>query len=574
MVSWSRWSVPAALTAALLLAPALSPPLAAAPLDDCLAQWPTEKITLSLRDANVQTTLRLLAQQYRVNLVVTEDVIARATFDFFQVPVRDLVRAVITSTNLQCFEAGGVLRVSTYEKVKKEDDERARTEEARVRLEADTRKKIAEAKREEAELELLRARGPIREETIRLSYADAEEVAKTLQGILGLPPEGLQLSPQLQAAQYLPPVPVQIPSGPQTPITVPQPIPIPSSDALAKGLTVRAHKPTNTVFIRYYSNDLERIKKLISESLDIPLPQVVIDAQMLISTRNALEQLGVQWGGAAAGRTDGRGSPVYLGTGYGTAPLSATGIPTAPTGGTGTSTSFSSTNPNFTGASALPVSPTTGVPVGGNLVNLPTAFLPTTAGAQPALGLLFGLIGRDFNINLAIQALEVQGKARRLAGPKIVTVENAKAEISRGFEVPFVSTAANTGTQVQFKEALLKLSVVPNVIREGDVTRIRMRLVVENNEPDFSGTRSVAGNPSIFKRRTENEVVVREGDRLVIGGVMIENRATTIRQVPVLGRVPVLGWLFKSREESGDAEELTVVLTPALVRPPAGAAVR
>src|SRR5262249_51519952 len=134
----------------------------------------------------------------------------------------------------------------------------------------------------------------------------------------------------------------------------------------------------------------------------------------------------------------------------------------------------------------------------GNLVNLPVSLLAT--GANPALGLLFGIIGRDFNINLAIQALETQGKARSIAAPNVVTVQNAEALISRGFEVPFVSQSGFGGTNVQFKDALLQLKVTPNVIDEDGVKKIRMKLSIDNNEPDF--TRSVLGNPPLFKRRS------------------------------------------------------------------------
>ena len=109
--------------------------------------------------------------------------------------------------------------------------------------------------------------------------------------------------------------------------------------------------------------------------------------------------------------------------------------------------------------------------------------------------MLLGIIGSNFNINLAIQALEVQGKARTLAEPKTVTVENAKATISRGFEVPFVSTPSQGLSQVQFKEALLKLEVTPRVIRDNGDTRIRMKVVFENNEPDFSASGPSAAIP-------------------------------------------------------------------------------
>jgi type IV pilus assembly protein PilQ len=235
----------------------------------------------------------------------------------------------------------------------------------------------------------------------------------------------------------------------------------------------------------------------------------------------------------------------------------------SPRSGTATGVSGGpySPNPNFTGSELLPVGPTTGLPIGGNLVNLPTTFLPTLS--SPALGALFGLVGQNFNLNLAIQALEVQGRARRISEPKVVTVENAKATISRGFEVPFTSTPTADVSNVQFKDALLQLQVTPNVIYEDGVTKIRMKVIFENNEPDF--TRSINGNPPIFKRRSEAEVVMKEGEKLVIGGITLDNAFKTNRGVPVLSNVPILGWLFKSREVASDGEELIVILTPVVV---------
>jgi type IV pilus assembly protein PilQ len=178
---------------------------------------------------------------------------------------------------------------------------------------------------------------------------------------------------------------------------------------------------------------------------------------------------------------------------------------------------------------------------------------------------MWGIVGRQFNFNLAIQALETQGKARSLAEPKTVTVENATASISRGFEVPYVSQSGFGGTQVQFKDALLKLEVTPRVIREGDDTKIRMKVLVENNEPDFTKVLAGTSNPPIFKRRSENEVIVREGERLVVGGVLTDTDTKTQREVPLLGRIPILGWLFKSRELSVDSQEMVVIITPTVV---------
>ena len=505
----------------------------------CIARLPTDRVTLNLREANIQTTLRLLAQQYRVNMVVTEEVKGTVTLDFFRVPAREVFQAIIDAGNLRCVVAGEVLRVSTGVRVKAEEDERNKLLDSRLRLEADTRKKIVEARKAEEELQELNARGPVVEETIRLHYADAEAVARTIQGILGLPPEGATPPPVplSQFSQlYAPTPPTEIPTTPPPPQTAPGPVATPPPDVLAKGLTVQAYRPTNSVFVRFYSRDLERIKKLIFESLDIPVPQVQIAAQMVITTLSALEQIGVQWGFDKA--TNVGNGTIVVGSG------------------------FTTPNTANTGGQAIN-SDTHATPLVGNLVNLPTGLLPTLVGASPAGGLLLGLLGRNFNVNLAIQALEIQGRGRRLAEPKAVIVENGKALISRGFEVPYVSSSALGGTQVQFKDALLKLEVTPRVIKEDGDTKIRMKVNFENNEPDFS--RTVQGNPSIFKRRQETEVLVGQGQRLVVGGVTNDTRDNTVRQVPLLGRIPVLGALFRSREDSSTGEELIVILTPTVV---------
>src|SRR5262249_49404693 len=144
-------------------------------------------------DANVQTTLRLLAQQYRVNMVVTDDVRGTVTLDFFKVPAREVFMAIMTAANLRCALTGEILRVSSLARVKSEEDAEARkllqvkAERAtQEKAEADARIAQAKALRDAAKDQELLARGPVREEILRLRYADAEEVARTLAGILGI----------------------------------------------------------------------------------------------------------------------------------------------------------------------------------------------------------------------------------------------------------------------------------------------------------------------------------------------------------------------------------------------------
>jgi type IV pilus assembly protein PilQ len=355
---------------------------------------------------------------------------------------------------------------------------------------------------------------------------------------------------------------------PRPPIVVPPP-----PDILARGITIQPHKPTNSIFIRHFTTDLDRIKRLIRETLDIPLPQVKIEARLESLDRFALENLGISWGGGGAFQT---GNTAIVGQGL-TTPVSAFGggsvigpaggIPFNPNQG------FNIGNTALSLAQLLPVAAATGLPTGASLVNLPVSTLPTTGGISPTPtgGINFGIVGTRFNINLALQALAEQQKTRTLARPEVVTVENAKALIQLGREIPY-ATVSSAGTQVQFRDAVLQLQVTPVVIREGNLTKIKMTVLIENNE---QGADTAAG-PTIVKRRAETQVLVREGEHLVIGGVGNTTEAKSIRKVPVLGDVPVLGWLFKQRGDRETSSELVVFITPTVLAaspPPPVAAV-
>ena len=343
----------------------------------------------------------------------------------------------------------------------------------------------------------------------------------------------------------------------------------PATPPTAKGLAIRSHCPTHTLFLRLYSSDLERIKKLIKESFDIQLPQVKIEARMEILDRSALEQIGIQWGGMGAGRA---GSLSLVGQGLQTTVSNGQTVPFVPgfvQGGANIIDPVSVQNLNPGNTALTPVSTETGLPLGGNLVNLPISALPN-AGPLSAGGVAFGIIAQKFNVNIALQALSEQGKTRTLARPEIVTVENNKAIMSLGEEIPY-ATVSSAGTQIQFKEALLKLEVTPTVIREGDLSKIKMLVVVENNSRGTVVNLGNSGNPpAINKRKAETLVLIQEGQRLVIGGVASSTDQNTVRKVPILGDIPLLGWLFKQKEVFEQGRELVVFVTPSILRAPDG----
>ncbi len=576
-----------------LARPATAPPLQVAQASPGPAPVSTNGrlISLDFKDADVVNLLRILAAESGRNIVIGDDVKGKMSISLRNVPWTLALDTILATRGLEKVERDGVMRIVTAEQLTKEREARARVEEARVKSEAEVRAKLAEAQVKEAEAiqrklaaEAARreqeARGPLREETIRLSYADPEEVAKTLQGILGIPAEGAKITgPGFIGAPGGPPnpelQPYGAPPGPQA-VTTMQPVSV-SHDVLAKGLTIRAHKPTNTLFLRLYEADLERVKKLVKESLDVPLPQVKIEARMEILDRNALEQIGIQWGGFIAERA---GSTTLVGQGLQTTTVGGQTVPFIPGLVQGNTNvvdqtppiNVNSPNPLFTlfpadpdSSGGMPISFQTGLPLGGNLVNLPISALPN-AGPLPGFGFAFGIVGKAFNVNLALQALASQGKTRTLARPEIVTVENAKAVMSLGEEIPY-ATISSAGTQIQFKEALLKLEVTPTVIREGDVTKIKMIVIVENNSRgDVVNLGNAGAPPAINRRKAETQVLIREGDRLIIGGVTTSVNQHTERKVPLLGDIPILGHLFKHRENFESGRELVVFVTPTVLR--------
>ena len=337
---------PPAPAARQMLAQATTIPAPAAPARQMVAQATTpapppppapstpasgEKlISLDFKDADVVNLLRILAAESGRNIVAGDDVKGRVSISLKNVTWEQALDTILEVRGLAKVEREGVIRIVSIEQLTKEKEALSRVEAAKRNAEIETRTKLAEAQLKETELATRKlaadaaaaeaqARGPLREEVIRLSYADPIEVALTLQGILGIPPEGVQV-PATPLVPGVPASPSVVPSGggPLNPelgrlpqINSPFPPPVQpavqsvSQDVLAKGITVRANKATNSIFIRHYEADLERLKKLIREQLDVPLPQIKIEARMEILDRNSLEAIGVQWGGATAGNVGG-----------------------------------------------------------------------------------------------------------------------------------------------------------------------------------------------------------------------------------------------------------------------------
>jgi len=648
MPSWTRVVAVVAALPLLWIGTASAQPGTTARSLDCYERLPTDPINLSLRDASTQSTLRLLAQNYRVNMVVTDDVAGTVTLDFFRAPVRDVFQGILDANGLVCVRQGDLLRISTSDRLVKDEKGRADALVGRATRDADVARRIDEAQKQAADAaiqlatsqviqknaELQAQRGEIRQEIIRLKYQDAGVVAKTVAAIVGIGPNisipacrfkktddklniealdptggggassateaersAVNLSRaasggtiQLQPAPTTTPGVTGPPGGlgalpPFSALFGPQPPPplVPAPLEVGSGLggfsaaetspTVRTDCPSNSLVLRLYDEQMKRVKEAIEFRLDVVPPQVKIESRLEVLDRTDLFALGVQWGGGGLLGINNR--TAIVGRGFTSDQANTFGTGTAGFGSPGP-------NPNLPLGSVIPVNPATGLgitglpllPAAGNIVNLPIASLLEGAAGAGGGGFSFGIIGSRMNLNLALEALRTQNRSQSLARPEVVVTENQRATVSIGEQIPY-ATVSSAGTQIQFVKATLELDVVPLVLcreeqqagRSGGAHRLRLQVIVTNDTRGAVVNAGTAGSPpAINTQKAQTDMAMLEGQRLVIGGITQINNREQLRKVPLLGDIPVLGWLFKQKGEQNEKRELVIFLTPTVLR--------
>jgi len=302
-------------------------------------------------------------------------------------------------------------------------------------------------------------------------------------------------------------------------------------DNLTKFLTIdKAGNPigsilvddhTNSLIIQAIRNDLRNIIAVI-EQLDKATPQVLIEAFIVEANKDVARELGIQWGGIV--RTA-KGTGIGFGTGRDNGALGGT---------VGTAVD----------------------PVSGLVVDLPAQSL---SGFEPfSLGVIYQNIG-DVLLTAQLSALQDSGKLNILSSPSITTQDNKTATIESGEEIPF-QTVEDGEVNVEFKKAVLRLTVTPHVI---DDNSLKMYVNVHKDEADFS--RTVLGNPTIITKNAETNVIQLNGQTIVIGGLNKETSSRSDTGVPYLQDVPGLGYLFKRKGSDDRLEDLLIFITPHIL---------
>jgi len=268
----------------------------------------------------------------------------------------------------------------------------------------------------------------------------------------------------------------------------------------------------NTLIIKDTQKSINKIKELV-KIMDVTKPQVMIEAKIVEVGSTYSETLGIKWGG-----TLGTASPRV---GFGDIEIA---------GGT-----FSVNTPIVTAGSA-------------------------TTNPGGVLGLSLGNAS-TVQINLSLSALESIGKSRRLSNPKIMTMDNEAATIQQGVSIP-VQTVSAEGTKTEYVNATLSLGVTPRITPDGYV---QLKINATNNALGILTPQGYA----IETKSVNTQALVKNGDTLVVGGIYTTNTSEGEEGIPLLSRIPLLGWLFKTKTQTGpNVTELLIFITPTIVTRP------
>lgn len=302
-------------------------------------------------------------------------------------------------------------------------------------------------------------------------------------------------------------------------------------DTLTDRGTISTDTRTNTLVVKDVQEALLRAEGIV-RNLDTQTPEVLIESRIVEAATSFSRQAGIQWGGnvslsPAFGNPTGLIFPNILNV------AGAADDTSAPTSGLN-----GVTQPNFA-------------------VNMPA---PIGLNNGAGLGFVFGSAGGAANLNLRLSAAENSGTIKTISSPRVVTVDNVDASISQGISIPYSQTSA-AGVSTTFIEARLELRVTPHVTQEGSV---QLKINVTNNQPNPQLT-GANGQPSISRREAKTEVIVTDGETTVIGGIYTRRNSEAWNEVPVLSKIPILGWLFKKKAVTDDRTELLVFITPRIV---------
>ncbi len=284
---------------------------------------------------------------------------------------------------------------------------------------------------------------------------------------------------------------------------------------------------TNRILLRDVAENLDAAVAMVEE-LDIPVRQVLIESRIVLAENDFTDEFGVDFGIAAARRS----GNTEIGIG-------------GNRGDTGDITLRNDPNSNFDVNDLNPLN--VNLANGNNFGSFALSF------AKLPLGTL---------LDLELRAAQEEGRSETISSPRVITANQREGYIEQGTEIPYQNAASSGATTVQFKKAVLSLRVTPQITPDD---RVIMDLIVTKDAPDFSQGVIAGGAPPINTQQVHTQVLVNNGQTVVLGGIYETTETHRVRRVPFFGDLPIIGGLFRSNADTTEKKELLIFITPKII---------
>ena len=292
---------------------------------------------------------------------------------------------------------------------------------------------------------------------------------------------------------------------------------------------------TNTLLVQDTAERLQNVRRMV-RTLDVPIKQVLIESRIVVVNDDFSRDLGVRLG-ITTDNIGNRDLLVTSGSGAGANNYLSSIVDAFndPTGNT--QIEFPSQNERYN-------------------VNLPVG--------NPAGRFSLALLKSDILVDLELSALEAEGRGEIVSTPRVITANQSEATIKQGVEIPYQQSSSSGATTISFKEAVLELVVTPQITPDNNI--IMDLRVSKDNVGEIISTGGLGGTvPSIDTRSVETQVLVADGQTVVLGGIYETERRETVSKVPFLGDIPVVGALFRTKQRTNNKAELLIFVTPRIL---------
>jgi type IV pilus assembly protein PilQ len=483
-------------------------------------------ISLDFKDADINNILRILAEFSGLNIVTSDDVKGRVTVKLQNVPWQQALDSVVRAAKLGYVQEGNIIRVDKLENLTKEAEAQFKAEQREVEIQ----QKRKEADFRVAELERARKRAEAREEL---------ESAPLVEAIIAL--KYAHVGPRrVNTLNFLT----------DTVITEERKG---IDDAITGGVKKEEGKPagllsgrgqltidqrTNSLMVRDIPTYVEKIKEFVAR-LDRPIPAVQIEARIVEINKDDARRLGVVWGGAWTPKA-GANSPVV--------------------------------DVRGSAGSTIAGQPGSGPP--STVSNFPAPSVSTPFSPTSLFGLGIGWLASNFALDLSLQALEGENRARIISSPSLMTLDSEPATIASGEKRPIISVTVVGGAQqasVTYTDITTRLQVVPRVAADDGALILTIGVKRDTLLGEVGSSASLIA-PRIGTKQTVTQVRIPDGGTVVLSGLREDATTNRTEGLPWLKNIPVLGWLFKNDLADANRSELMIFLTAKIVDNPGEAA--